>query len=229
MILTNTFIRGLSQLNSFSIILNLLKENEGIELYIAGGYVRDYFISKNLKIKDVDIFYKGDSEGFIDGLKRNGILRRGPFGSLRWFPSNEKNIYYDIISIVDFENGVEKCNDINDVLKQFDFTANSLAISLNTGEFFNPLNGLLAIEKKQIEIVRFDYPNEKISQSIDISRVSVLWFRLLHYSNKLKFGIEEQTFLWLRQNRDCFYDLEIFKEYFFSPVITQKVLDQINR
>jgi hypothetical protein len=196
------------------------------ELYVAGGVVRDFFINPKFLVKDVDLFYKGNPSEFILALDKNGEVTTGPFGSLRWFPNNEDKIYYDIISIVDFNNGVEKCQSINDVLNQFDFTANSIAFSLNSDEFFNPINGLLDIKNKTLKMVRFDYPNEIISENVDISRVTVLWYRLLHYSNKLEFEIDRYTWSWLIENKKCYNDLELFKKYFFNPLMNQKTLDK---
>ena len=207
--------------------MGFLLNSIDFELYVSGGAVRDYFISPNFLLKDIDLFFKGDPMRFIKVLKKNGKITTGPFGSLRWFPNNEDVIYYDIISIVDFNNGVEKCEEINDVLNQFDFTSNSIAFSLNTGEFFNPINGLLDIKNEKLKLVRFDYPNEKISKIVDISRVSVLWFRAIHYSNKLGFEIEKNTTSWLIKNKSCYNDLDKFKEYFFMPLINQKLLEKI--
>lgn len=226
-ILFDDIKQRLLETNSFSIIMEFLLNSIDFELYISGGVVRDYFISTEFSIKDIDLFFKGNPNKFIQTLKKNGEVTTGPFGSLRWFPNNESKIYYDIISIVNFDNGVEKCQNINDVLNQFDFTANSIAFSLNTGEFYNPINGLLDIKNKTLKMVRFDYPHEMISKKVEISRISVLWFRLLYYSNKLGFEIDKETWTWLNNNRESYNDLELFKKYFFNPIINQELLEKI--
>lgn len=226
-ILIDNLKQKLLAIHSFSIVTEFLLNSVDFELYVAGGAVRDYFINPKFEVKDIDLFYKGNPNEFIYVLEKNGEVTVGPFGSLRWFPKNEDSIYYDIISIVDFNNGVEKCLNMNDILNQFDFTVNSVAFSLNTGKFFNPINGLLDIKNKILKMVRFDYPNEIISTNVDISRVSVLWFRLLHYSNKLGFEIDSKTWSWLIENKECYNDLEIFEKYFFNPIINQKLLAKI--
>ncbi|KAB1159465.1 hypothetical protein F7018_03900 [Tenacibaculum aiptasiae] len=213
--------------SSFSIISDYSQINDDIDLYIAGGILRNYFIEPNLNIKDIDVFYKGESEKFIKKLKEEGEINKGPFGSLRWFPRNEDNIYYDIISINEFNNGVERCYSIEDVLKQFDFTINCFAYSLRTGEFFASNKAIDDIRNKVIRLVRFDYPDENITSLIKLKRTSVLWFRILHYASNLGFTIEEETMLWIKQNKNYYNDLSLFERFFFIPKLNEKILKEI--
>lgn len=216
-------VKKLETFNSFKLIMDSFKSTDKLEIYIAGGVVRNYFITSEFEIKDIDIFYKGDISNLLEIFKKNGAVEVGPFGSLRWFPLSEK-IYFDIISIELFNNGVEKCSTINDVLKQFDFTANSVAYRLNDGMFFNPCNGLNDIKNKIIKMVRYDYPNQILSKEINISRTSILWFRILHYTSKLHFKVDENTKKWLVDNKNFYVDLNSFKKYFFDPVIDENIL-----
>ncbi|MGQ7944155.1 hypothetical protein [Flavobacterium sp. WC2509] len=220
-------LKKLEVIDSFKLIMNSLKEINNLELNIAGGVVRNYFIDNELEIKDIDLFYKGNIEPLLEIMEKNGVLDVGPFGSLRWFPLNSK-IYYDIISIERFNNGVEKCSTITDVLNQFDFTANSIAYRLNDGHFYSPCNGLKDIEDKVIKMVRFDYPDEMLSKEINISRNSILWFRILHYASKLNFDIDVSTNKWLLKNKAFYKDLDKFTSFFFIPTLNKDLLNEFN-
>jgi tRNA nucleotidyltransferase/poly(A) polymerase len=216
--------KNINKIKSYSVFQEFLNVHDDFELYVAGGYVRNLYLKHNDFSKDIDLFYKGDLTKLMTKLKDQGRLVKGPFESFRWYPK-EGDIYYDIISILEFNNGVENCNNMNDVLKQFDFTANSISFCLKTGSLYNPIDGLNHINSKIIKAVRLDYPNTLLSDRVPISRTSVLWHRLLHYSNKLDFEIEKDTYQWILMNKKYHKDIEIFKKYFFKPTIDFKELN----
>ena len=223
----SNIIRRLSVIEGFQHFIEYQEKNKDVEFYIAGGAVRNYFMNSSYRIKDVDLFYLGNIDDLILILKSSGNIVIGPFGSYRWYPKNDSTLHYDIISIKDFDNGVEKCENIVDVLKQFDFTANSLAFSLKSKDFYNPISGLTDLGNKILRLVRFDFPDDLISPSTKIARTSVLWFRLLHYANTLNFNIENETMKWIIKNNRFYEDIKIFKEYFFEPKINKQLLENI--
>ena len=65
--------------------------------------------------------------------------------------------------------------------------------------------------------VRLDFPERPVSSDIPLSAVSVFWFRLLHFQNKLGFEFEKQTKEWIIENAHRIKDIEIFKKYGFDP------------
>ncbi len=132
--------------------------------------------------------------------------------------------YADIIHVKHFYNGLSHCNNMLDVLHQFDFTANAIAINLKTGLFLDPLHGSQDIQKRIMRGVRFDYPDEPISPRHPISRLSVLWFRLLHYAALCEMNIEPITMSWLIKNRIYKRDLAHFTEIFFPPDPRAKII-----
>ena len=199
--------------------LHELLNHDDVELYLAGGSVRNIILGER-EIKDFDFFIKSSNKKeILENLSTNGKVTYGPFGSPRWYPKANTEIYCDLIWINEFYNGLWRCEDIIDVLNQFDFTANAVAIDIKSANIFNPENGLRDIENKIIRAVRFDYPNEPISDQTSLKRLEVLWFRLLHYSNKYDMKIEEVTRAWLQKN-SVFAKQELeFSKIFFNPDI----------
>lgn len=201
-----------------SILKMSINFNPG-DIFIAGGAVRDILLGNN-NIKDVDLFIKKDVfNKFYEYFLTQGNLSKNPFGSYRWYPNSERPFYYDIIIIEEFFNGLWACENIIDVLNQFDITVNAIAIDLNSKEFFNPQNGLLHIKQKILRGVRFDFPDIPLSDSILLSRNSILWFRLQHYSNKLGLSIDLLTSKWLESNSYRIKDISLFRQYFYEPVL----------
>jgi len=197
--------------------IHTLLDFKNTDLYLAGGSIRNTLIGQNT-IKDFDFFIKSsDKEKVLNHLSNYGNIVYGPFGSPRWFPKEETSVYCDLIWINEFYNGLWKCRDIIDVLNQFDFTANAIAIDLNTAKIFNPENGLRDIEKRVLRAVRFDYPNEPISNHSSLTRLEVLWFRLVHYSNKYDMKLDGVTKDWILCNSNFSAKKKDFSELFFEP------------
>src|SRR5713101_5027714 len=129
-----------------------------LEVYLAGGAVRDVILGRDVQSKDFDIFLGGDAvEVALEVWGTSGSMELGPFGSPRWFPSPAQSQYCDLIPISRFINGLWRCEDIIDVLNQFDFTGNAVAFDLRSGRFFDPQNGRRDLHRRVLRSVRFDY------------------------------------------------------------------------
>lgn len=204
--------------SNFQSILKLSSKLESGNFYLAGGSVRDSILDKNKKLKDVDLFISQKCFSDIENIVRNtGKYILNPFGSLRWYPNEAQEFYYDIIIIEKFYNGLWKCENIIDVLNQFDITANAVAFDLKTKTFYNPNNGLLHIKRKELRAIRFDYPEINISEEISLSRNTVLWFRYNYYAKKLGFSVDELTQKWIDENRIRETEKQLFTQHFFNP------------
>lgn len=190
------------------------------EVFIAGGVLRDLLTGRGGVSKDFDLFLGGsDVHRFLDRLGEHGTITLGPFGSARWWPRVEETRYADVISIADFDNGLWQCRDIVDALNQFDFTANAIALDLRSQKLFDPQNGSRDARERVMRAVRFDYPDEIISRACPLSRLSVIWMRLVHYANVLGFAIEPITRNWLQAHAHFREDADVFGRLFFPPVI----------
>lgn len=194
----------------------LVESSANVDIFIAGGCIRDLLLARGARPKDFDIFLGGPGvEKVLKRLASAGRLEHGPFGSPRWYPNPGSALYCDVIPITGFVNGLWRCENITDVLNQFDFTANAVAVDLRTAEFFDPQNGVRDIGRRVMRAVRFDYPEERIAPEIGLSRPEVLWFRILHYAAVLKLTIEPVTLEWLRANRRYEPDAARFESVFF--------------
>jgi hypothetical protein len=195
-----------------------LRTHPEVCVYLAGGALRDLLLGKKRTPRDFDFFISGPRvDSFLDRLSADGELRYGPFGSPRWFPHSASATYADVIPITAFYNGLEKCRNIIEVLQQFDFTANAIAVDLRTSAFFDPIRGLRDLRSGVIRAVRFDYPDEPISPGLTLTRLSVLWMRLVHYASTLRFDIAPDTLQWLRANAYFGSDANAFTQVFFKP------------
>ena len=196
------------------------------DVYLAGGSIRDLLLERDVSPTDFDFFLGGAAQDeILTHLAETGEMRHGPFGSPRWFPSRDANLYCDVIPIAGFFNGLWRCEDILDVLNQFDFTANAVAVHLRTGVLHDPQNGRRDCSLQVMRAVRFDYPDEPISSSIKLTRPAVVWFRILHYAAALGFTIEPVTLEWIRRHSFYASQLSDFVEAFFP--LDPKALAQI--
>lgn len=207
-----------SQVASFPQLCNSTSVLPAGEVFLAGGVVRDAFLRPGQTPKDIDLFISEVAFSKLEPyFQKYGELQQNQFGSYRWYAAEDDGFYYDLIVIQRFYNGLWPCRNIIDVLNQFDITINALAYDINNGAFFNPQNGLDDLQHRVLRAIRFDYPDIPVSESITLSRNSVLWFRYQYYSLVLKLCIEPLTQAWLAKNEFRRSDSVLFSENFFNP------------
>jgi hypothetical protein len=208
----------LGQWKGFQSIQDGLELFEQIEVFAVGGAVRDLLCRRSSAPKDFDFVVAGQgTDDFIDWLGTRGRLGQGAFGSPRWWPPEVGARYADVIPVQRFFNGLWRCRDIVDVLNQFDFTANAVAVGLRSKLVLDPQNGVRDAREKVLRAIRFDYPDEPISEDYSLSRLSVLWIRMVHYASALGFRIEPVTEMWLRAHIHFGRDAGTFADLFFLP------------
>jgi len=197
-------------------VRRLMREFPGMDIYLAGGAIRDRLLGIDKPAKDIDLFVGARGvEGFLRELEQIGSLSRGPFGSPRWYPGREPACYADVIPIAGFYNGLWRCEDMRDVLNQFDFTGNAIAMDLRTGRLLDPVNGLRDLARRQMRAVRFDYPDEPINADCTLTRPAVVWLRMLHYAAACNLTIEPLTRAWLEAHASYRRDAAEFESLFF--------------
>ncbi len=186
-----------------------------MQLYLAGGALRDALRGEGASVKDLDFFLEERHlDSLVQALAREGRIEYTIFGSPRWYPPGEEHMFCDLIGIERFHNGLGQCRDILDVLNQFDFTANALAWEVRSLRLFDPANGTRDLERSRMRAVRFDFPNEPVVPGCDLTRPQVLWFRLVHYTARLGLEIEPVTLEWLREQRTAFETKTRYEELF---------------
>ena len=146
--------------NLFKVISKCADEN-GIECYLIGGYVRDLIIGSK-KPKDVDIMVIGDGIEIAKKVCKNlnpktKIKIYKNFGTAAFkyknfdieFVGARKESYKN-----SSRNPTVKIGTLNDDLNRRDFTINSIAIGLNSsnwGKILDKFKGLNDIENKLIK------------------------------------------------------------------------------
>lgn len=212
----DTALNWLRAWPGYSTIARLLDDLPDLDLYLAGGALRDALLDRAGPRGDFDLLLGG--EPVADALALvalEGTVTATPFGSPRWLPGASKIHYADLMAISRFDNGLWPCEDVVDVLNQFDFTANAVAADLRTGRFFDPQNGRRDIARRLMRAVRFDAPDEPILSGHPLERNTILWFRLLHYAARLGFAIEPVTLRWLVARRANRRYAGLFERTFF--------------
>jgi hypothetical protein len=202
----------------YECLAEILAECPDLQVFLAGGAVRNCFLTPPLEVQDFDFFVNGPSlERALKILERHGTLLQTPYGAPRWHPAQNSECYADFIPIRDFKPGLWQCEDIVDVLNQFDFTVSALAFDLRTERGFDPQNGFRDLTRRTMKMVRFDYPDGPFIAGETLSRNVILWFRILHYARVLKLIIEPLTLNWLRRHLDYQQHAGIFSALFFPP------------
>jgi hypothetical protein len=204
---------------------DLLWENA----FVCGGAIRNLCMGRD-DVKDLDVFIDNRKVRFneiIDRLKKIGRVEYGQYGAPRLYIDG-KEPYIDIVPFTNFDGYGCPIDGVDDLLMNFDFTANAMGVNIMTGDFYDPVNGVKDIENKVLRAVRLDFPEMPVSDKIALSAVSVFWFRLLHYQNQLGFAFDEATELWIIDNKYRLCDLDEFKKYFFEPKISAQMMEKLH-
>lgn len=212
-------------------ILNPFLEYHTIkEMYICGGFIRDYLID-GTPGKDIDIFVDCTPNELSDltkYLSSYGKIEYGQYGSPRYYPFKATEGYYiDIVPFYNFIVAGRPLRNIYEVLINFDFSANAIAYNIKSDSLYDPVNGINDIRNKTIRAIRTDFPEKKVSTIINLSTNTVFWFRLLHFQNKLGFSFDSSTEKWIIENRWRYNDLKKFSEYFFKPMISDEMKSKL--
>ena len=185
----------------FKTIMNTSHELN-IDSYVVGGFVRDYYINKEIK-KDIDILCIGSGINFainvqnsIDSTKKIKIYKRFGTAMLKWkdytveFVGARKESYSE-----DTRKPEVKAGTFMDDMNRRDFTINTLAISLNKenyGELIDTFNGIDDINKGIIKT-----PTDSDKTFLDDP---LRMLRAVRFSSQLNYKIEKNTFESIKRN-----------------------------
>ena len=128
------------------IILNSISEIiENQEVYLVGGYLRNYFLNKKIS-KDRELVCIKNAKKLADKIsqKLNGtFIELDKENQIYRVVLKDKENYFDI------SNALE--NDIIKDAKRRDFTINSIFYNLKTNELLDPFDGIKDIKNKIIK------------------------------------------------------------------------------
>ena len=166
-------------------ILNSIKEiTKNQEIYLVGGYLRNYFLKKEIS-KDRDLVCIKNAENIAKEISQK---LNGTFIEL----DKENQIYRVVLS--DKENYFDISDALEDnILKDAerrDFTINSIFYDLNKNELFDPFNGIKDIENKIIKT-----PNLK-----NLDDDSLRYLRMYRFMSYTGFKIEQNLENYSKEN-----------------------------
>lgn len=220
----------LLKLQSTNMWLMKLKElSHTYNIYMCGGYIRSILLN-NAESKDIDIFVDCNLEEFeqlIDKMSKWGDMHYGQYGSPRLYINDSSIEYIDIVPFYNFIVAGKPLLSIDDILHNFDFTANAIAWDFTADELLDPLNGIYDINNRLLRAVRLDFPEMPVSKDIPLSAVSVFWFRLLHYQNVLGLLFEKTTEEWIVENKHRMKEYDLFCRHFFVPSISTSMIEKL--
>ena len=175
-------------------------DEQGVECYVVGGYVRDLFLER--PSQDIDIVTVGSGIALAKALA--GRLGRGAhlsnFGTAQVkfkgmeveFVGARKESYSH-----DSRKPVVEDGTLEDDQNRRDFTINALAVCLNRerfGELVDPFDGVWDMEDRLVRT--------PLDPDITFSDDPLRMMRCVRFATQLNFYIDEETFEALERNRE---------------------------
>jgi tRNA nucleotidyltransferase/poly(A) polymerase len=173
----------------------------GVEVYLIGGYVRDFLLGR--PCKDIDFMCVGDGLQMAERVAQSlGPMANVAFfknfgtAQIKWedyeleFVGARKESYREDSRKPLVENGT-----LDDDLQRRDFTINALAVSLHQFpqiQFIDPFNGLKDLKRKVIRT--------PLDPAITFSDDPLRMLRAIRFASQLEFDIEPGTFEGIMQS-----------------------------
>ncbi len=171
--------------------LGELAASKGMMVFLVGGVVRDILLHDS--VKDLDFVVEGDASELVgEWAKIHGgrVRSHSPFGTAIWMRPKEgrwdfataRSEYYEFPGALPVVTEAPLTKD----LARRDFTINSMAISINPGDFgtlIDPFGGIKDLRHCQIKILH------GLSFVEDPTRA----FRAVRFAAKLNFILSRET------------------------------------
>lgn len=178
-------------------------DQQGVECYVVGGYVRDIFLER--PSDDIDVVVVGSGIEVAKGLKQL-LGRHAHLSVFRNFGTAQVK-YHDMeVEFVgarkesyshDSRKPVVEDGTLEDDQNRRDFTINAMAICLNKGRFgelVDPFNGIADLEDGIIAT--------PLDPEVTFSDDPLRMMRCIRFATQLNFQIEEETFDALQRMAD---------------------------
>lgn len=200
-------------------LLSETADEHGVEAFVIGGFVRDYFLRRTSKDIDVVTLGKGidlatkfharlGNEASISTFKNFGTAQVKYHGYEIEFVGARKESYNR-----DSRKPVVEEGSLEDDQNRRDFTINALAVALNgadKGKLLDPFGGLKDIENKILRT--------PLDPTITYSDDPLRMMRAIRFSTQLGFRIEERSLSAINQNKDR-----------ISIVSMERITDELNK
>ena len=173
----------------------------GVEAYVVGGFVRDYYLRR--PSTDIDVVVVGDGVAVAEDLGRKlrakvSIFKTFGTAMLRWqgteveFVGARRESYSHDSRKPQVEPGT-----LEDDQRRRDFTINAMAWSLNAatfGRLVDPFDGMYDLEECTIRT--------PCDPDITLSDDPLRMMRAIRFASQLGFDIYDETFEAIRRNRE---------------------------
>jgi len=208
----------------FKEISNYCDNNE-LESYVIGGYVRDHLIGKTGS-KDIDILIVGNgikaAKSIAKKLKIKKVIVYKNFGTAMF---KFKNFEIEFVGTrkesydKNSRNPEVKPGSLIDDLNRRDFTINTIGLSLNKNSWGRILDKFNGIEDLENEIIKTPLDPDK-TFSDDPLRM----LRAARFASQLNFKIEKKSFegLCVEKNRIKIVSSERISEEFNKIILSKK-------
>ena len=180
--------------------LSRIVDAMGVEAYVVGGYVRDYYLCR--PSTDVDVVVVGDGIAVAEALGREvhsrvTVFRRFGTAMVRAggveveFVGARKESYSH-----DSRKPVVEAGTLEDDQRRRDFTINALAWSLNGSRFGELVDPFYGMDDLEDCIIR-----TPCDPDITFSDDPLRMMRAVRFATQLGFDIDEETFEAIERNR----------------------------
>ncbi len=176
----------------------------GIDCYVIGGFVRDYFLKRN-QPKDIDIVAIGSGIELAQklALKLKGKPNISVFKNFGTAMIKYQDLELEFVGARkesynrDSRKPIVENGSLEDDQNRRDFTINAMAFSLNQknfGQLLDPFSGLKDLDNKIIKTPL----DPKITYSDDPLRM----MRAIRFATQLHFNIESNSLRAISENRE---------------------------
>ncbi len=178
-------------------------DEQGVECYVVGGYVRDLFLER--PSKDIDVVCVGSGIELAKGVAKR-LGRGANLSVFKNFGTAQVKYHREEVEFVgarresyshDSRKPIVEDGTLEDDQQRRDFTINALAICLNNerfGELVDPFDGVWDMQDRIIAT--------PLDPDVTFSDDPLRMMRCIRFATQLNFEIEPETFEALGRNRE---------------------------
>lgn len=176
-----------------------IANDKGVEAYVIGGYVRDYFLER--ECKDIDIVIVGSGIEIAEILAEKLKTKLSVFKSFGTAMLRIQDIELEFVGArkesyrSDSRKPIVENGTIEDDQNRRDFTINVLAFGLNAhnfGELVDPFGGIEDLKNKILKT--------PLAPDVTFSDDPLRMIRAIRFATQLDFEITPETFEAIKRN-----------------------------